>query len=153
MSYDSRYPHLTPVDGRPLPGLSMSDKAAAERIANHVGSRTQTRCFFNCLTGKLLFVYGTEPVGGPLSISFKPIGQDAINYDTGRLEAMVEYIRLGRMSPEEKDRIAKQNERAEQQEREALGQKFRDDVRSDVLGYAAFLDQRRRGTQKLILGL
>lgn len=146
--YDSRYPHLVPVDGRPLGGLSHSDKQDAERIARAVAVPTGTKCFYNIITGKLLFVYGQEPVGGPLQIPFRGASGHR-NYDGAGLTAMVEYIRLGKMSPTEKDRIAKQNEAAERQEKERLGQQFRDDVRPDVLAHAKFLSERRRGTQKV----
>lgn len=150
--YDSRFPWMTPVDGRPLPGLSLDDARSALRVALSVCSRTGTRCFYNTVTGKLLFVYGNDPDGGPLQVPFRRL--DGIEkYTTTSTDAMVEYIRLGLLARREKDRIAEQNDRAEKQEKEKLGQKFRDDVRSDVLSYAAFLDRRRRGVASHIVAL
>jgi hypothetical protein len=148
----SEYEHMVPVDGRPLPGMPHADSRAAFKVALSVCSRTGTRCFFNVISGKLLFCYGNEPFGGPLMVPYRTL-EGTRHYGASACDGMVEYIRLGLLSRIEKDRIAAQNAKAEKDEAEKLGQKFRDDVRPDVLSYAAHLDQRRRGVQKLILAL
>ncbi len=69
-TYDSRYPFAYPVD-RPLPGLSEGEMRDARRVGLAVANRTGTRCFYNAAKGRLYWVYGTEPGGGPLGVDFK----------------------------------------------------------------------------------
>ncbi len=148
----AEYEHMQPVDGRPLTGCSNEDSKAAHKVALSVCSRTGTRCFFNAISGKLLFCYGDEPFGGPLMVPFRTL-LGVKSYGTSSCDGMVEYIRLGLMTRIQKDRIAAQNAKTEKDEAEKLGQKFRDDVRPDVLQYATHLNQRRRGVTKKIVVL
>lgn len=144
----NEYEHMEPIDGRHLTGLTPAEDATVLAVARGVTARTGTRCSFNVVKRAMLFHYGAEPFGGPTLV---PITNVANN--TTCIDSMANYINLGKMERAAKDRIAAQNERAEKQEAEKLGQQFREEIRPDVLQYAAYLDKRRRGTTTKVVAL
>ncbi len=142
------YPFMDPVDGRVLTGLSREKSAEVSAVCKAVTGRTGTKASFNVVARRVLFHYGDEPFGGPLAIELFKMANT-----TACIDGMVGWINLGKMSRDAKDRIAAENERAEKQNWEAMGQKFREDIRVDASKHAAFLDRKRRGVGTLVLSL
>lgn len=142
------YEHMELVDGRHLTGLAPEKVKEVTAVAKAVCGRTGTKCSYCVTSGKILFHYGDEPFGGPLVVEVFKVANT-----TSCIDGMVHYINLGKMPRIEKDRIIAANEAAEKQEREKLGQKFREDIRVDVLKHAEFLNRKRRGVGTLVLPL
>lgn len=147
--YDRRYPTIHPID-RYLPGLTDEQAWHARLVGKQVALATGTRCFYNAANGKLFWCYEAEPHGGPLSVPFRE-ADGVHHYEPWDIAEMIEYIRLGKMPRAEKERIAASNARAAEQEQKNQHEQWLAERRPDALAYAAFLDRRRRGTQKVVL--
>lgn len=135
MSYDNRYIGIEPLDRCAIGPIR---KGCAE-----IARRTGTRPFYNRFSRKVIFVYGDEPAGGPLSL---PV-LDGRAMEPHAIDLAVEWVQMGKVDRREKDRIAARNERHEADEKESAKAKFQDDRRPDAVSYAQRLDRRRRGTQ------
>lgn len=150
-TYHRDYPDLYPTwDARALPGLSFLNAAHVRHVATKVADRTGTRGFYNPVTGKVLWVYGTEPVGGPLGVKFKYQSGEFRRYADHQIDQFVEYINLGKMDPRVKDHIAKSTEMMEASDREQEQGRYLDGHRRESENYAGFLSRKRRGTGTLV---
>jgi hypothetical protein len=128
-----------------LPGLSHADMREARRVGGAVANRTGTRCFYNSVSGKLIWVYGTEPAGGPLGVAFRT--PDGVRrYGSADIDDMVRYIGYGKMKRSAKDRIIEGQKRAEEHDKEEATEARLAERRRDVESYAAHLSRKRRGT-------
>lgn len=151
MQSDRRYPHCFPIDG-PLPNLSPDHAWSARLVGKAVASRTQTNCFYVSTTGKLMWVYGAEPAGGPLIVPFRT--RDGIlSYDNGAIDEMVRYINLGKMPRAQKDRIAASTAASEEHDRQERNGQWLADRRPDMERKAEHLDRKRRGTATAVVAL
>lgn len=139
---------MHPVDGRSLPGLSVDQERMARRIGDSIAGRTGTKCFYNQISGKLLFCYDVEPHGGPLVIPFRN-KDGTIKDHRGTIDDMVTYINFGKMPREMKDKIESDRASSEQKDAEQARGRFSDGNRKNALDYADFLGRKRRGTAKV----
>lgn len=114
-----------------------------------VARRTGTNCYFNILTGRLLWVYGEEPHGGPLSVEFRrPEG--CRRYADHEIDDMVLYIGMGKIGRRAKDRIAEKQKIAEAGQQEQEHGRFLEGNRKNAEDYAAHLSRKRRGVATVI---
>lgn len=139
---------MYPID-RELPGLSPWDQREARRIGREVAKRTGTTCFYHGIKGKLFWVYGQEPGGGPLGIEFKT-EHGCKRFHAGEVDDMVAYINLGKMERRRKDRIAASDAAADESEKEQEQGRTLDRDRKSIEDYADFLGRKRRGTTTLV---
>jgi hypothetical protein len=151
-TYHSEYPFMYPIE-RPVPALSPWELADARRIGRAVASRTGTRCFYNAAKGRLMWVYGAEPGGGPLAVDFKRRDGGSYHYHAGDIDDMVGYINRGKISRREKDRIAANDAAAEASDKEQQQGRSFDKDRREIENYADFLDKKRRGTGTLAVAV
>ena len=114
--------------------------------------RTGTRCFYNIANGRLFFVYGDEPHGGPLSLEYRR-KDGCRRYEAHEIDDAVWYINHGKMERKEKERIAANQAAAEASEREQKQGRFLEGRRKDTEDYAGFLDRKRRGTATLAVAV
>lgn len=149
MTYDRRYPHMIPLDGRAVTGLSDSEKNAAVRIGKSVASRTQTHPFYNLYTGGIFFSRYTAPTMAPYEMPFKPNGM-VRRIEDHQIDQIVSYMNLSLIPDSVKEKWEKQRESTEQHDR-------REAQRADIEGrahefedYATFRDRKRRGTQTVV---
>lgn len=147
--YDRRYPMIAPLDGRAVPTLNQWALKDAVRIGRDVGARTGTRAFYNYATGRIFWVYGDEPHGGPLGVEFR-FRDGYRHYHGGDVDDFVRYINMGKMARAEKDRIAAANDAAEKHAATESQGRFSEGNRANALDYAGFLDRKRRGTGTLV---
>lgn len=145
--YDNRYPHCHPIDG-PLPSLSPEHAWSARLVGKAVALRTGTNCFYVSTTGKLLWVYGNEPAGGPLQVPFRT-KDGIVNYTAGVIDDMVEWVQRGKVSAREKQRVALSNQKSQEHDNAEARGRFLADRRPEALKRAEYLDRKRRGTQTL----
>ena len=139
---------MVPVDGRPLPGLTAQENVEARRIAHAVGGRTQTRCFYNIVSGKLLFCYDAEPHGGPLLIAFKN-KDGTTKRHTELIDDYVSYINYGKMPRRAKDKMLDDQEMSRKNDETEARGRFSEENRKDFIDYAEFRQRKRRGTDKV----
>lgn len=146
--YDRRYPMMFPLDGREIPRLPSHMRANVLKAGNEIARRTGARAFYNAAQGSILFVYGDEPHGGPMAL---PITDILISQSD--IDSAVEYIGMGKMARREKDRIAEKNRVADEHRHAKRTEKHLAERRPDAMSYARFLDEKRRGVQKLSVAL
>lgn len=149
MTYDNRYPWMTPVDGRPLPGMSSTDAARVRRWAGQIQSRTGLKPFYNSNFKNVLFALGDEPFGGPITVPVYQ-GNAVREVQPQEIDDACSAIGLARLSRAEKDRIAARNAQLAQWERDEKSNKHCDERRPGALDYARYRDQKRRGVGKVI---
>lgn len=150
MTFDRRYPHMIPIDGRHIPGLDDSDRRSAERVGKLIASRTQTHPFWNLYTGGIFFSRYAQPTMAPYELPFKPNGGPARRMEPHQIDEVVSYINLSLIPDETKEKWRAQKESAAERElADSRRAKVQDDAH-DIESYAAFLDRKRRGTQTLV---
>lgn len=147
-SYDNRYPAMHPVE-RELPGLTWLQMREARRVGGEVARRTGTRCFYNSASGKLIWVYGDEPHGGPLGVRFRTSGGTIKHYHGGDVDDLVLLVNMGKAKRVVKDRIAAANAASAEHDRKETEGRRLDGLRKDTVDYAEFLSRKRRGTGTL----
>ena len=142
--YDRRFPNLEPVE-RASMCMGVVDAARVRRAVKEISNRTGTRGFYNIRNHTVLFVYGDEPHGGPMALPLtdRPITQ-------AEIDSAVEYIQLGKVGRAQKDRWAsRQAEREKWDHQDGINRHLAE-RRPDAISYAAHLDQKRRGVQRLV---
>lgn len=148
MQIDRRYPHIHHVID--APGLSETARAAAHGFANAVCLRAMCNCGFNTRTGGLFFFWGTldrpifEFAFRPKANGLRPVGQNDVE------DAVALIQRIGKTTPEEKDRIVAQNDKSDKEAVAQSRRKFLADRRPGVKERLSYRDRERRGTQKVI---
>lgn len=144
------YPNICRISEAPV---SWSHRARLQRVADAICRRTGLFCSFNRLGNSLLFHQTLEPFGGPLSLrAFHPDGQEK-HYSDPEIDRAVEYVGVCRIDPKVKRMWEAQNKRTEDQHRRGRMDRYLDDVRPDAKSYAAYLDKRRRGVQRVSVAL
>lgn len=145
------YPNIFRIDD--APGVSVWHRKRLRRVANVITRRTGLFCSYNSHNKSLLFHLNAEPIGGPLRLpAFHPDGAEVV-YSDGAIDDAVRFICLGRMSRSEKDRIAAKDKQIETWEHQDRIEKRLDERRPDAISYATYLDQKRRGVQKVSVAL
>jgi hypothetical protein len=149
MTYDRRYPWMTPVDGRPLPNVSHGDAMHIRWWAGQIAARTGLKPFYNSNFRNVLFALGNEPHGGPVAI-------DAVHRDgtfkticVQDIDDACKLIGMGRLKRAEKAKIAAAAKQREQWEKNDKTDAFLAERRPDAEYYAGFLDRKRRGVDKV----
>lgn len=151
--YDSRWPHMTPIDSRPLPGLDIFECADALRQANAVAKRTQTKPFYNAQTGGIFFARGQTPQAGPFEMPFKSVDGFVHKREQHELDTVVNYINLSLVPDREKERWTAQHERRAELERENETKRHLDERQKDAESYATYLSRKRRGVETKVVTL
>jgi hypothetical protein len=133
------------------PGLSPEHRRRLVRLAETVCRRTGIRCSYNAKFNRLLFHWTVEPDSGPL-------GLPAFSGDTGAearysdidIDDAVRWIQYGKIDRSKKEQIAAANKQREDWDKNDAVNKRLEDRRPSALDRARFLDQKRRGVQKII---
>ena len=141
---------MIPLDGRGVPGLTWFESAQAERVGNAIARRTQTKPFFNTMTGGIFFARGQTPNMGPYELPFKPDGEGVRPIPEHDIDNLVAYINLSLIPQETKDKWEKgHDDRAKHDAKEA-NEKMFEDRRHDIENYAEFLSRKRRGVGTVV---
>lgn len=149
MGFDFRYPHLHRLEH--APGLSQNEKRVAMRIAKRLHDNTGLRSCYNSNTGDIFCHYDVEPHAGPFAIPFKNLDDGSTwNYTDTEIGDYIVMAKYGQLSRDEKNLIAERNAKEEQYQNEKKQEAFKAERRPCVNDYAAHLDQKRRGVQKVI---
>jgi len=135
--FDRRYPGVMPLD--------RADIGPFARSCEEIARRTGTRPFYNRFHRSVLFVYGEEPHGGPLSLHVN----DGRELPSHKIDDAVAYIQLGKVSRATKERWAQEADREEKYQAEQERQARVEDRRPDALSLARHLDAKRRGVSKV----
>lgn len=136
--YDRRFPHMHPIDGRPMPGCE--SEASVRNFARAVASRTGTYPFWNSNTLAVFFSITNTPDVGPMAVNMAQIKRGGSVVDDA-----VSYINRGKMSRADKDRIAASNQQKESWRKQDEMASMLEERRPDAIDYAEYLDKRRRG--------
>jgi hypothetical protein len=154
MFSDSRYPHLIPLDGRPVNGLDVFERNHAVRVGRAIGARTQTRPFFNLNTGAIFFSRRDCPQhGGVYEMSFKPVGEQSRVVQDHEIDEMVNYMNLSLVPESVKDEWTAGHAKREENEKEKWMESKAEGGAHEAENYAAFLSRKRRGVGTLVKAL
>ena len=145
-TYDRRFPHMYPLDGRGIPTLAPLDRAKAEKIGRDIARRTQTVPFFNLITGGIFFSRGNTPSFGPYELPFV----DAKTPEGHEIDNVVAYMNLALVPDEQKEMWRAGHEERKAHEKVEAQKKDVETRRHDIEDYAAHLSRARRGTQTTV---
>lgn len=147
-TFDRRYPHMFPLDGRALPHISAPDAKKIRGWASRIASRTGLKAFYNARLGNVLFSLTDEPFGGPITVPVFKNHQIRTVSET-EIDDMVRMAGMARMSRAQKDKILAHNKQLESWEKEDKTNALLAERRPDAISYAAFRDRKRRGVEKV----
>lgn len=138
---DSRFPSLERLKNW------RSASKNAMWCAAQVESRTGTNAIVNVDSGRVIFRFGEESLGGPFGVNIR----DMDRWTTGDVDSAVHLINYQRNAGRnEHDRELARQEKAEKDEKQKGIDQACEDARPDALSHAAYLSRERRGTQKVI---
>lgn len=143
-----RYPFLHPIES--APGLDQFHRLHLRRAAETICRRTGLHACYNArFGGSILFHHGDQ-FGGPLKLdAFHPDGSER-RWSDVEIDNAVEWIKMGYVSREKKERIAARNKWLEEcAQRDAQAKHF-DDLKPNAAQSLSWHDRKRRGVQKLI---
>lgn len=145
MCLDRRFPWLHRIAHAPIPA---DERRRAGRFAGAVSARTGTDCVFNANTGGLFFFYGS--VDYPAwEFPFRPDDETAVRVTDTDVDDVVRIIQMGKLSREEKDRIAQDNKAREASEKEQSMGRRHDHREREAVNMLGYLDRKRRGVERV----
>ena len=140
---------MLPIDGAlPLPHTEARE---ARRIGRSVAASTGRYCFYNRAKHELFFALRpNEPnFGMPVTVPMRTLGGEPIRHEAGEIDDVVYVINLGKADASEKNKEVAKKEREEEREKSEHNDRWVVEREKDAQAYAAFLDRRRRGVQRV----
>lgn len=129
-----------------VPRVSDGYQRDCLRTVKTICSRTGLNCWFNRLTGHLFFAYGDVPSFGVLNIPCVDRDGSVFRYQPSELDDLVEMANRGRnQSLAEKERIERENAKAEADEAQRIEDEAAADRRPELERKAQYLSRQRRG--------
>lgn len=142
-----RYPFLHPIDQ--APGLSTTHRSHLRRISGTICKRTGLHACYNERNSTVLFHNGDQ-FGGPLALeAFRKDGCER-RWSDSEVDHAVEYVKLGYIPREDKDRIASRNEWLESCNKRDAIQSHTENGKPEAKSVMGYADRKRRGVEKVI---
>ena len=146
MAYDSRFPFMIPLDGRPVTGVGAIELARIVRVGKTIARRTQTNPFFDLQTGSIFFARGEVPNMGVHRV---PV-IDAKLPEDHEVDNIVSYMNLSMVPNHVKEQWEKGHEHRNKHDKVEKKMRAIEDRTHEIEDYAAHVSRRRRGTQTVV---